>query len=130
MPSRGKVARLRSSYLNQSKKPLNWQKRKKDMSKQEKAKPLDAPETTAELPSGVISTNLLKEFKRKELMKMVAQSNESNLDIAKHIDDLLNDIVLGINDGIMSANDVSEYIEEYIDGELELLIFKLENGIK
>ena len=100
------------------------------MSKLEKVNPSDAQETTAELPSGAISTNLLEEFKRKELMKMVAQSNESNLDIAKHIDDLLNDIVLGISEGTMSANDVIEYVDEYVDHELELLIFKLENEIK
>ena len=100
------------------------------MSKQEKVNPSVAQETTAELPSGAISTNLLEEFKRKELMKMVAQSNESNLDIAKHIDDLLNDIVLGISEGTMSANDVIEYVDEYVDHELELLIFKLENEIK
>jgi len=63
-------------------------------------------------------------------MSKVAQSNESNLDIAKHIDDLLNDIVLGISEGTMSANDVIEYVDEYVDHELELLIFKLENEIK
>ena len=100
------------------------------MSKLEKVNQSDAQETTAELPSGATSTNLLEEFKRKELMKMVAQSNESNLDIAKHIDDLLNDIVLGISEGTMSANDVIEYVDEYVDHELELLIFKLENEIK
>ena len=63
-------------------------------------------------------------------MSKVAQSNETNLDIAKHIDDLLNDIVLGIYNGTMSTDDVVEYIDGYIDHELELLIFKLENGIK
>jgi hypothetical protein len=61
---------------------------------------------------------------------MVAQSNETNLDLVKRIDNLLNDIVLGVYNGTMSTNDVVEYIDEYIDHELELLIFKLENGIK
>ena len=95
------------------------------MSKLEKVNPSDAQETTAELPNGVVNTN-----RRSELMSKVAQSNESNLDIAKHIDDLLNDIVLGISEGTMSANDVIEYVDEYVDHELELLIFKLENEIK
>ena len=95
------------------------------MSKQEKVNQSDAPETTAELPSGAVSINL-----KKKLMRIVAQSNETNLDIAERIRDLLDDITLAVWQNQMSADDVSEYIEEYIDGELQLLIFKLENGIK
>jgi acetyl-CoA carboxylase beta subunit len=106
-------------------KPQNWQKRKKDMSKQEKAKPSVAQETTAELQTGVLSTK-----QKKKLMRIVSQSHETNLDIAERIRDLIDDITMGVWQEQMSANDVIEYIEEYIDHELQLLIFKLENGIK
>jgi len=37
---------------------------------------------------------------------------------------------MGVFQQQMSADDVGVYIEEYIDHELELLIFKLENEIK
>ena len=61
---------------------------------------------------------------------MVAQSNETNLDLAERIYELLDDILLGVAQEKMSADDIVEYIEEYIAHELELLIFKLENEIK
>lgn len=95
------------------------------MSKLEKANQSDAQETTAELPSGAISTK-----RKAELMEVVAQSNESNLDLAERIHKLLDDISLGVSQENMSADDIVEYIEEYIEHELELLIFKLENEIK
>ena len=63
-------------------------------------------------------------------MEVVAQSNESNLDLAERIHELLDDISLGVSQENMSADDIVEYIEEYIEYELELLIFKLENEIK
>jgi hypothetical protein len=63
-------------------------------------------------------------------MSKVAQSNETNLDLAERVYELLDDITLGVSQKEMSAQDVVEYIEEYIEHELELLIFKLENGIK
>ena len=63
-------------------------------------------------------------------MEVVAQSNESNLDLAERIHKLLDDISLGVSQENMSADDIVEYIEEYIEYELELLIFKLENEIK
>ena len=63
-------------------------------------------------------------------MSKVAQSNESNLDLAERVYELLDDITLGVSQKEMSAEDVVEYIEEYIEHELELLIFKLENEIK
>jgi hypothetical protein len=63
-------------------------------------------------------------------MRIVAQSNESNLDIAERIRDLIDDIALGVWQQQMSAEDVGDYIEDYIDHELQLLIFKLENEIK
>jgi hypothetical protein len=63
-------------------------------------------------------------------MSKVAQSNETNLDLAERVYELLDDITLGVSQKEMSAEDVVEYIEEYIEHELELLIFKLENGIK
>ena len=95
------------------------------MSKLEKVNPSDAQETIAELPNGVVNTN-----RRSELMSKVAQSNETNLDLAERVYELLDDITLGVSQKEMSAEDVVEYIEEYIEHELELLIFKLENGIK
>ena len=95
------------------------------MSKLEKVNQSDAQGTTAELPSGAISTN-----RRAELMSKVAQSNETNLDLAERVYELLDDITLGVSQKEMSAEDVVEYIEEYIEHELELLIFKLENEIK
>ena len=95
------------------------------MSKLEKANQSDAQGTTAELPSGAISTK-----RKAELMEVVAQSNESNLDLAERIHKLLDDISLGVSQENMSADDIVEYIEEYIEHELELLIFKLENEIK
>lgn len=95
------------------------------MSKLEKANQSDAQETTAELPNGAISTK-----RKAELMEVVAQSNESNLDLAERIHELLDDISLGVSQENMSADDIVEYIEEYIEHELELLIFKLENEIK
>jgi hypothetical protein len=63
-------------------------------------------------------------------MRIVAQSHETNLDIAERIRDLVDDITMGVFQQQMSADDVGDYIEEYIDHELELLIFKLENEIK
>jgi len=63
-------------------------------------------------------------------MSKVAQSNETNLDLAERVYELLDDITLGVSQKEMSAQDVVEYIEEYIEHELELLIFKLENEIK
>ena len=63
-------------------------------------------------------------------MEVVAQSNESNLDLAERIHELLDDISLGVSQENMSVDDIVEYIEEYIEHELELLIFKLENEIK
>jgi len=63
-------------------------------------------------------------------MSRVAQSNETNLDLAERVYELLDDITLGVSQKEMSAEDVVEYIEEYIEHELELLIFKLENEIK
>ena len=95
------------------------------MSKLEKANQSDAQETTAELPNGAISTK-----RKAELMEVVAQSNESNLDLAERIHEVLDDISLGVSQENMSADDIVEYIEEYIEHELELLIFKLENEIK
>ena len=95
------------------------------MSKLEKVNPSDAQETIAELPNGVVNTN-----RRAELMSKVAQSNETNLDLAERVYELLDDITLGVSQKEMSAEDVVEYIEEYIEHELELLIFKLENEIK
>jgi len=95
------------------------------MSKQEKVNPSVAQETTAELPNGVVNTN-----RKAELMSKVAQSNETNLDLAERVYELLDDITLGVSQKEMSAQDVVEYIEEYIEHELELLIFKLENEIK
>ena len=55
---------------------------------------------------------------------------QSNLDLAERIHELLDDISLGVSQENMSADDIVEYIEEYIEHELELLIFKLENEIK
>ena len=95
------------------------------MSKLEKVNQSDAQETIAELLSGATSTN-----RRAELMSRVAQSNETNLDLAERVYELLDDITLGVSQKEMSAQDVVEYIEEYIEHELELLIFKLENEIK
>ena len=63
-------------------------------------------------------------------MSKVAQSTETNLDLAERVYELLDDITLGVSQKEMSAEDVVEYIEEYIEHELELLIFKLENEIK
>jgi hypothetical protein len=63
-------------------------------------------------------------------MSKVAQSTETNLDLAERVYELLDDITLGVSQKEMSAQDVVEYIEEYIEHELELLIFKLENEIK
>jgi len=63
-------------------------------------------------------------------MRIVAQSHETNLDIAERIRDLVDDITMGVFQQQMSTDDVGDYIEEYIDHELELLIFKLENEIK
>ena len=95
------------------------------MSKRDLENPSVALETTAELPSGVVSIK-----QRKKLLRIVAQSHETNLDIAERIRDLVDDITMGVFQQQMSADDVGDYIEEYIDHELELLIFKLENEIK
>ena len=51
-------------------------------------------------------------------MEAVAQSNESNLDLAERIHELLDDISLGVSQENMSADDIVEYIEEYIEHEL------------